>query len=167
MENDDDFQIFFIKHIYRFLPVRAVDWLKSVADDCEYLFHKYNDSLPENEKLKGKRKRTNKKGVVARERQPVEKWKQIRLLAKPLIGCIFDNDTECVDFGKEVKKYRNAKGVTHFEGEEIDFSNLNKLSRKLTVIAKFHFLNLLYQDDELNRKFAKASKYYWIGPDRA
>ena len=154
MENDDDFQIFFIKHIYRFLPVRAVDWLKSVADDCEYLFYKYYDSLPKDKKPKWKK-------------QSGEKWRQIRLLAKPLIGCIFDNDAECVDFGKEMKKYRNAKGVTHFEGEEIDFSNLNKLSRKLTVIAKFHFLNLLHQDDELNRKFAKKSKYYWIGPDRA
>ena len=166
-ENNEAFRIFFIKYIYRFLPALTIDRLKSVADDCEYLFHKYNDSLPESERLKGGKKIKNKKGVVVWKKQPVEKWRQIRLLAKPLIGCIFDNDTECVDFGKEVKKYRNARGVTHFEGEEIDFSNLNKLSRKLTVVTKFHFLNLLHQDDELNRKFAKESKYYWIGPDHA
>ncbi|MYD60047.1 MAG: hypothetical protein F4W91_03305 [Gemmatimonadetes bacterium] len=166
-ETDEAFQIFFEKYIYRFLPALAIDRLKSVADDCEYLFHKYNDSLPEGERLKGGKNIKDKSGVVVWKKRPVEKWKQIRLLAKPLIGCIFDNDTDCVDFGKEVKKYRNARGVTHFDGEEIDFSNLNKLSRKLTVIAKFHFLNLLHQDDELNRKFAKESKYYWIGPDRA
>ena len=158
-ENDEAFRIFFMKYIYRFLPALTIDRWKSVSDDCEYLFHKYNDSLPENEKLKREKKMTDKRGVVVWKKQPVEKWRQIRLLAKPLIGCIFDNDTECVDFGKEVKKYRNAKGVTHFDGEKIDFSNLNKLSRKLTVVAKFHFLNLLYQDDELNRKFAKESKY--------
>lgn len=157
-ETDEAFQIFFEKYIYRFLPALPIDRWKSVADDCEYLFHKYNDSLPENEKLKSKRK--NKNDVV-------EKWKQIRLLAKPLIGCIFDNDTECVDFGKEVKKYRNARGVTHFEGEEIDFSNLNKLSRKLTVVTKFHFLNLLYENNDLNCELIRECKHYWIGPDRA
>ncbi len=154
IENDDDFQMFFIKYIYRFLPARSVDWLKSVADDCEYLFYKHYDSLPKDKKPKWKK-------------QSGEKWRQIRLLAKPLIGCIFDNDTECVNFGKEVKKYRNAKGVTHFEGEEIDFSNLDKLSRKLTVIAKFHFLNLLYEDSDLNCDLIRECKHYWIGPDRA
>ena len=158
-ENDETFQIFFEKYIYRFLPALTIDRWKSVADDCEYLFHKYNDSLPKSERLKGGKKTKNKKGIVVWKKQPVEKWKQIRLLAKPLIGCIFDNDAECVDFGKEVKKYRNARGVTHFDGEDIDFSNLENLSRKLTVTAKFHFLNLLYQDDEINRKFAKESKY--------
>lgn len=166
-ENDEAFQIFFEKYIYRFLPALTIDRWKSVADDCEYLFHKYNDSLPKSERLKGGKKIKDKKGVVVWKKRPVEKWKQIRLLAKPLIGCIFGNDTECVNFGKEVKKYRNARGVTHFDGEEIDFSNLENLSRKLTVIAKFHFLNLLYEDSDLNCDLIRECKHYWIGPDRA
>ena len=147
-ENDNDFQIFFIKHIYRFLPAVDVDRFKSVADDCEYLFSKYYDSLPNDKKPKWKK-------------QSFKKWRQIKLLAKPLVGCMFDSLDGCEDFGKEVAKYRNANGVTHFDEKKdrIDFSNLDNLSGKLAAITKFHFLNLLYQDDEINRKFAKESKY--------
>ena len=157
-ENDDDFELYFLKYVWRFFPSLFVDRFKSVADDCEYLFVKYNQSLPHGDRLQSKDK----------IRDP-DKWKQIRLLAKPLEGCIFKNDNECVDFGKEIKKHRNANGITHYKegGEKINFSKLNLLSRKLTVIAKFHFLNLLYKDSDLNCKLIKESKPYWIGPDRA
>ena len=125
-----------------------MDRFKSVADDCEYLFSKLYDSLPNDKKPKWKK-------------QSFKKWRQIKLLAGPLVGCMFDSLDECEDFGKKVAKYRNANGVTHFDEKKdrIDFSNLDKLSDKLTAITKFHFLNLLYQDDEINRKFAKESKY--------
>lgn len=156
IENNNDFQIFFIKHIYRFLPAVGVDRFKSVADDCEYLFSKYYDSLPNDKKPKWKK-------------QSFKKWRQIKLLARPLVGCMFDSLDECEDFGKEVAKYRNANGVTHFDEKKdrIDFSNLDNLSGKLTAITKFHFLNLLYEDNDLNCELIRECKHYWIGPDRA
>ena len=83
-EKDYYFYLFFEKYIYRFFPAVEVDRFKSVADDCEYLFHKYNDSLPENKKLKGRRKRKNKKDVVAWERQPVEKWETDQAVSKAI-----------------------------------------------------------------------------------
>ena len=155
-EKDYYFYLFFEKYIYRFFPAVEVDRFKSVADDCEYLFSKYYDSLLNNKKPKWKK-------------QSFKQWRQIKLLAEPLVGCMFDSLDECEDFGKEVAKYRNANGVTHFDEKKdrIDFSNLNKLSRKLTVIAKFHFLNLLYEDSDLNCDLIRECKHYWIGPDRA
>ena len=166
-ENDGDFNLYFKKYIWRFFPSVHVDRLKSVVDDCEYLFQEYNNSLPEQEKLKDGKKTKDKRGVVIWRNQPVEKWRQIRLLAKPLIGCIFDNDQKCVDFGKEITEYRNAKGVTHFDGQDVDFSNLENLSRKLTVVAKFHFLNLIYEDSNFNCALIEECKYGWLGPDTA
>ncbi len=155
-EKDYYFYLFFEKYIYRLFPAVEVDRFKSVADDCEYLFSKYYDSLLNDKKPKWKK-------------QSFKQWRQIKLLAKPLVGCMFDSLDECEDFGKEVAKYRNANGVTHFDEKKdrIDFSNLNKLSRKLIIIAKFHFLNLLYEDSDLNCDLIRECKHYWIGPDRA
>ena len=126
-ENDKDFELYFLKYVWRFFPSLFVDRFKSIADDCEYLFNQYNQSLPPTQRLAEGKRSKDKKGRIIWRKQDIEKWRQIRLLAKPLIGCIFGNDTECVDFGKEVAKHRNAKGITHVRGEDINFSDYNGL----------------------------------------
>lgn len=130
-QNDDNFSTVFFSYIHRIQEGFLDDYSKQAIDLCEYLFVLFNQNYPcpDREKIEDLRKK-------------------IKILAKPLIGCLFKDETEVEHFAYAANKYRGE--VTHFNNPPVYSDLKENIFWKITVLTRFHLLDALHPDHKFN-----------------
>ena len=130
-QDDDSFSTVFFSYIHRMQRGILDDYSKQAIDLCEYLFVLFNQNYPcpGREKIEDLRKK-------------------IKILAKPLIGCLFKDETEVEHFAYAANKYRGE--VTHFNNPPVYSDLKENIFWKITVLTRFHLLDALHPDHKFN-----------------
>lgn len=137
-QNEDSFSTVFFSYIHRMPRGFLDDYSKQAIDLCEYLFVLFNQNYPcpGREKIKDLRKK-------------------IEILSKPLIGCLFKDETEVEHFAYAANKYRGE--VTHFNNPPVYSDLKGNIFGKITVLTRFHLLEALYPDRKFNMKLLEKA----------
>ena len=130
-QNDDNFSTVFFSYIHRMQRGILDDYSKQAIDLCEYLFVLFNQNYP----CPGRQKIQDLR-------------KKIKILSKPLIGCLFKDETEVEHFAYAANKYRGE--VTHFNNTPVYADLKENIFRKITVLTRFHLLDALHPDHKFN-----------------
>ena len=136
MEEDDLFSIYLWEHLHLLYPTRIRNSFKNVADGCEYLHDALRYQCIGNNRLE----------------------KMIRALCEPLMGILFRDQDHKNRFQKMVLHFRTA--FTHADSLKVQIDGLGLKNGELLkpvyysliVLSRFHYLSLLHNDDELNKK---------------
>ena len=137
-QDDDNFSTVFFSYIHRMQEGFLNDYSKQAIDLCEYLFVLLNQNYPCScrEKIQDLRKK-------------------IKILSKPLIGCLFKDETEVEHFAYAANKYRGE--VTHFNNPPVYSDLKENIFWKITVLTRFHLLEALYPDRKFNIKLLEEA----------
>ena len=137
-QNDDNFSTVFFSYIHRMQRGILDDYSKQAIDLCEYLFVLFNQNYP------------------CPSRQKIQDLrKKIKILSKPLIGCLFKDETEVEHFAYAANKYRGE--VTHFNNPSVYSDLKENIFWKITVLTRFHLLEALYPDRKFNIKLLEEA----------
>ena len=137
-QNDDNFSTVFFSYIHRMQRGILDDYSKQAIDLCEYLFVLFNQNYP----CPGRQKIQDLR-------------KKIKILSKPLIGCLFKDETEVEHFAYAANKYRGE--VTHFNNTPVYSDLKENIFRKITVLTRFHLLGALHPDHKFNIKLLEEA----------
>ena len=137
-QDDDSFSTVFFSYIHRMQRGILDDYSKQAIDLCEYLFVFFNQNYP----------------CAGREKIKDLK-KKIKILSKPLIGCLFNDETEVEHFAYAANKYRGE--VTHFNNPPVYSDLKENIFWKITVLTRFHLLEALYPNRKFNIKLLKEA----------
>ena len=136
MEGDDLFSIYLWEYLHLLYPTRIRNSFKNVADGCEYLYDALGYQRPEKDLLK----------------------KMISALSERLVGILFRDQDHKNRFRKLVLHFRTA--FTHVDSLKVQIDGLGlkegellkPVYYSLIVLSRFHYLSLLHNDDDLNKK---------------
>ena len=130
-QDDDTFSTVFFPYIHRMQRGLLDNYSKQAIDLCEYLFVLFNQNYP------------------GRGRKKIQDLrKKIKILSKPLIGCLFKDETEVEHFAYAANKYRGE--VTHFNNTPVYSDLKENIFKKITVLTRFHLLDALHSDHKFN-----------------